>query len=150
MFGAGSGHQFCQLGRVTRELEKIIAERGVPAAIRCDSGRSSPRGFSWPGRWRGRSSWYAPNRGNRFRMRCRKFSWALAGEVLERGTRSGSWWRRVHRREAPQSFRYLTPREFGYVSCNARRQTMQIRTSPGLAHCSNRMWSLSATRDRHQ
>jgi len=35
--------------RVTRELDRIVAERGVPEAIRCDNGPELHRGIFWRG-----------------------------------------------------------------------------------------------------
>ncbi len=47
---------FAGLG-VTRKLDQIIAERGLPRAIRCDNGPELTVSISWPGLWIGRSTW---------------------------------------------------------------------------------------------
>ena len=56
--------------RVTRVLEGIIAERGVPQAIRSDNGPEfTVAAFSGVVRWSGRSSWCTSSRASRCRTR---------------------------------------------------------------------------------
>lgn len=50
MLGFAGGHEFCQPAgdAVTRVLQQIIVERGVPAAIRCDNGPEfTARHLAW-------------------------------------------------------------------------------------------------------
>ena len=49
--------------RVTRELERIVAERGVPEAIRCDNRLEFTSRHFWCEGWSGKSSWCISNRG---------------------------------------------------------------------------------------
>ena len=45
-------------GRVTRVLERLIDERGLPEGLRSDNGPNSPRGACWAGPRNARSTWY--------------------------------------------------------------------------------------------
>jgi hypothetical protein len=68
--------------KVGRELERIVAERGVPEAIRCDNGPQFTSRNFWRGGWNGRSSWYTSNRDGQRRTRMRRVPREAADECL--------------------------------------------------------------------
>lgn len=55
--------------RVTRVLDAIIAERGLPHSIRCDNGPELTVGTSLPGHWIGRSTWFTSSLASRRKTR---------------------------------------------------------------------------------
>lgn len=125
-------------GRVTRTLERVIAERGMPKAIRCDNGPefTSRHFLSWceergitlvhiqPGR--PMQNGYVESFNGRLRDECLNANWFLsvldAKEKIER-------WRIEYNRDRPHSsLDYRTPAEFA-KTCSELTSRMAA-TSP--------------------
>ena len=60
--------------RVTRVLDRIVAERGQPKAIRCDNGPELTSRLFWPGARSARLNWCTLRRESRRRMRISRVS----------------------------------------------------------------------------
>ncbi len=108
--------------RVTRELERIVAERGVPAVIRCDNGPefTSRHFLAWnlerkievvhiePGR--PVQNPHVESFHGKLRDECLNASWF--GNLWD-ARRKIAAWREEYNEERPHSsLRYLAPREF--------------------------------------
>jgi putative transposase len=108
--------------RVTRELQKIVAERGAPEAIRCDNGPefTSRHILAWalerkielvhiePGR--PMQNGYVESFHGKLRDECLNASWF--GNLWEARAKIGAW-KEEYNEERPHSgLGYLTPREF--------------------------------------
>jgi putative transposase len=129
--------------RVTRELEKIVAERGAPEAIRCDNGPefTSRRFLAWalerkielvhiePGR--PVQNAFVESFHGKLRDECLNASWF--GNLFE-ARRKIAAWREEYNDERPHSsLGYLTPREF------ARRiAALRSPTAPCAPQCEER------------
>jgi len=108
--------------RVTRELERIVAERGVPEAIRCDNGPefTSRHFLAWgierkidlvhiePGR--PVQNAYVESFHGKLRDECLNASWF--GSLFEARAKIGAWKEEYNEERPHSSLGYLTPREF--------------------------------------
>lgn len=108
--------------RVTRELDRIVAERGVPEAIRCDNGPefTSRHILAWaierkialvhiePGR--PMQNGYVESFHGKFRDECLNASWF--GSLFEARVKIGAWKEEYNEERPHSSLGYLTPREF--------------------------------------
>ena len=108
--------------RVTRELEKIVTERGVPEAIRCDNGpESTSRHFlAWgmerkielvhvePGR--PMQNGYVESFHGKLRDECLNASWFA--NLFEARAKIGAWKEEYNEERPHSSLGYLAPREF--------------------------------------
>ncbi len=108
--------------RVTRELERIVAERGVPAAIRCDNGPelTSRHFLAWcierkidlvhiePGR--PMQNAHVESFHGRLREECLNASWF--GNLFEARQKIGAWRREYNEERPHSSLGYRTPAEF--------------------------------------
>lgn len=114
-----SGHQ------VTRALDKVIEQRGLPAALRCDNGpeftsrhfigwceeRKIERIYIQPGK--PMQNGYVESFNGRFRDECLNASWFLN---LADARQKIETWRRSYNAERPHSsLDYRTPEEFAEV-----------------------------------
>ena len=109
-------------GRVTRVLERLIAERGRPENVRSDNGRSSPRGACWAGRRTRRSGWCTSSRASPMQNgHVESFHGSLRDECLNAHwfrtlndvRRTLASWRQEYNCERPHSsLDYRTPEEF--------------------------------------
>ena len=108
--------------RVTRELEKIVAERGVPEAIRCDNGPefTSRHFLAWgiarkielvhiePGR--PMQNGYVESFHGKLRDECLNASWF--GSLCEARAKIGAWKEEYNEERPHSSLGYVAPREF--------------------------------------
>ena len=108
--------------RVTRELEKIVEERGVPEAIRCDNGPefTSRHFLAWglerkielvhiePGR--PVQNAFVESFHGKLRDECLNASWF--GNLFEARVKIGAWKEEYNEERPHSSLGYLTPREF--------------------------------------
>jgi len=108
--------------RVTRELEKIVAERGVPEAIRCDNGPefTSRHILAWamerkielvhiePGR--PMQNGYVESFHGKLRDECLNASWFA--NLFEARVRIGAWREEYNEERPHSSLGYVAPREF--------------------------------------
>jgi putative transposase len=121
--------------RVTRELEKVIAERGLPVAIRCDNGPefTSRHFLAWaverkielvhiePGK--PVQNAFIESFHGRLREECLNASWF---QNLWDARRKLAAWRKEYNEERPHSsLGYLTPSEFA-----RREQALRSPTAP--------------------
>jgi len=121
--------------RVTRELEKVIAERGLPVAIRCDNGPefTSRHFLAWalerkielvhiePGK--PVQNAFIESFHGRLREECLNASWF---QNLWDARRKVAAWRKEYNEERPHSsLGYLTPSEFA-----RREQALRSPTAP--------------------
>ena len=113
--------------RVTRVLEAIIAERGVPLAIRCDNGPelTSRHFLAWAVERKIELAHIQPGKPTqnahvesfhaRLREECLHVSWF---QKLFEARRKIATWRKEYNEERPHSsLGYLTPNEFAELSC---------------------------------
>ena len=128
---------------VTRELERIIAERGVPEALRCDNGPEfTSRHFLAWGRERkielvhiepGRpmQNGYVESFHGKLRDECLNASWF--GNLFEARVKIAAWKEEYNEERPHSSLGYLTPREF------ARRiAALRSPTAPCEQQCGER------------
>jgi putative transposase len=108
--------------RVTRELEKIVVERGAPEAIRCDNGPefTSRHFLGWaierkievvhiePGR--PVQNAFVESFHGKLRDECLNASWF--GSLLEARAKIGAWKKEYNEERPHSSLGYLAPREF--------------------------------------
>jgi len=108
--------------RVTRELEKIVAERGAPEAIRCDNGPefTSRHFLAWglerkielvhiePG-WPTQNG-YVESFHGKLRDECLNASWF--GNLFDARVKIGAWREEYNEERPHSSLGYLTPRGF--------------------------------------
>jgi putative transposase len=108
--------------RVTRELEKIVTERGVPEAIRCDNGPefTSRHFLAWgmerkielvhvePGR--PMQNGYVESFHGKLRDECLNASWFA--NLFEARAKIGAWKEEYNEERPHSSLGYLAPREF--------------------------------------
>ena len=108
--------------RVTRELERIVAERGVPEAIRCDNGPefTSRHFLAWgmerkielvhiePGR--PVQNAYVESFHGKLRDECLNASWFA--NLFEARRKIGAWRKEYNEERPHSSLGYLPPREF--------------------------------------
>jgi len=108
--------------RVTRELERIVAERGVPEAIRCDNGPefTSRHFLAWgmerkielvhiePGR--PVQNAHVESFHGKLRDECLNASWF--GNLFEARAKIGAWKEEYNEERPHSSLGYLAPREF--------------------------------------
>jgi putative transposase len=108
--------------RVTRELEKIVAERGAPEAIRCDNGPefTSRHFLAWglerkielvhiePGR--PVQNAHVESFHGKLRDECLNASWF--GNLFEARAKIGAWREEYNEERPHSSLGYLAPREF--------------------------------------
>ena len=108
--------------RVTRELEKIVAERGVPEAIRCDNGPefTSRHFLAWgmerkidlvhiePGR--PVQNAFVESFHGKLRDECLNASWFA--NLFEARAKIGAWKEEYNEKRPHSSLGYLTPKEF--------------------------------------
>jgi len=108
--------------RVTRELEKVMAERGAPVAIRCDNGPEfTARHFlAWclekkielvhiePGK--PVQNAFVESFHGRLREECLNASWF--GNLFEARVKIAAWAKEYNEERPHSSLGYLTPREF--------------------------------------
>ena len=115
--------------RVTRVLEEVIAERGVPGAIRVDNGPefTSRHFLAWCVAWKIELVHIQPGKPTqngrvesfhgRFREECLNVSWF---QNLFDAKRKIAAWRKEYNEERPHSsLGYLTPNEFAARSARA-------------------------------
>jgi putative transposase len=108
--------------RVTRELEKIVAERGAPEAVRCDNGPefTSRHFLAWaierkielvhiePGR--PVQNAHVESFHGKLRDECLNASWF--GSLFEARAKIGAWKEEYNEERPHSSLGYLAPREF--------------------------------------
>jgi len=108
--------------RVTRELERIVAERGVPEAIRCDNGPefTSRHFLAWgmerkielvhiePGR--PVQNAFVESFHGKLRDECLNASWF--GNLFEARAKIGAWKEEYNEERPHSSLGYVAPREF--------------------------------------
>jgi len=108
--------------RVTRELERIVAERGVPEAIRCDNGPefTSRHFLAWgmerkielvhiePGR--PVQNAFVESFHGKLRDECLNASWFA--NLFEARAKIGAWKEEYNEERPHSSLGYLAPREF--------------------------------------
>ncbi len=108
--------------RVTRVLEQIVAERGEPAAIRCDNGPelTSRHFLAWcmerkielvriePGR--PMQNGHVESFHGKLRDECLNASWF--GNLFEARAKIGAWRKEYNEERPHSSLGYLAPREF--------------------------------------
>ncbi len=108
--------------RVTRELERIVAERGVPGSIRCDNGPefTSRHFLAWcverkivvvhiePGR--PVQNPHVESFHGKLRDECLNASWF--GNLFEARAKIGAWREEYNEERPHSSLGYLAPREF--------------------------------------
>ena len=108
--------------RVTRVLEQIIAERGLPRAIRCDNGPelTSRHFLAWaldrkidlvriqPGK--PTQNAYVESFNSKMREECLRVSWFQ--NLFEARRIIAAWHRDYNERRPHSSLNYLTPAEF--------------------------------------
>jgi len=108
--------------RVTRALEQIVVERGVPQAIRCDNGPelTSRHFLAWciergielvhiqPGR--PMQNGHVESFHGKLRDECLNASWF--GNLLEARAKIGAWREEYNEERPHSSLGYLAPREF--------------------------------------
>lgn len=108
--------------RVTRELEKIVAERGMPEAMRCDNGPefTSRHFLAWalerkielvhiePGR--PVQNAHVESFHGKLRDECLNASWF--GNLWEARARIGAWRKEYNEERPHSSLGYVTPAEF--------------------------------------
>ncbi len=108
--------------RVTRELEKIVAERGVPEAIRCDNGPefTSRHFLAWgmerkidlvhiePGR--PVQNAFVESFHGKLRDECLNASWFA--NLFEARAKIGAWKEEYNEERPHSSLGYVAPREF--------------------------------------
>jgi putative transposase len=108
--------------RVTRELEKIVAERGVPEVVRCDNGPefTSRHFLAWaierkielvhiePGR--PVQNAFVESFHGKLRDECLNASWL--GNLFEARAKIGAWKEEYNEERPHSSLGYLAPREF--------------------------------------
>lgn len=108
--------------RVTRELEKMVAERGVPEAIRCDNGPefTSRHFLAWclekkialvhiePGR--PVQNAHVESFHGKLRDECLNASWF--GNLFEARVKIAAWKKEYNEERPHSSLGYLAPREF--------------------------------------
>jgi len=125
----GSGHQLPGL-RVTRVLDEIIAERGLPHAIRCDNGPelTSRHFLAWaldskidlvhiqPGKLTQNA--YVESFNSKLREECPRVSWFQ--NLFEARRIIANWRRDYNERRPPSSLNYLTPAEFAAKSSRGK------------------------------
>ena len=128
--------------RVTRELEKIVAERGVPEAIRCDNGPefTSRHFLAWclekkielvhiePGR--PVQNAFVESFNGKLRDECLNASWF--GNLFEARIKIGAWKEEYNEERPHSSLGNLTPREF------ARIAALRSPTAPCERQCEER------------
>lgn len=129
--------------RVTRELEKIVAERGVPEAMRCDNGPefTSRHILAWalerkielihiePGR--PVQNAYVESFHGKLRDECLNASWF--GNLFEARVKIGAWREEYNEERPHSSLGNLPPREF------ARRiAALRSPTAPCERQCEER------------
>jgi putative transposase len=129
--------------RVTRELEKIVAERGAPEAIRCDNGPefTSRHILAWamerkielvhiePGR--PMQNGYVESFHGKLRDECLNASWF--GNLFEARVKIAAWKEEYNEERPHSSLGYLAPAEF------ARRiAALQSPTAPCVPQCEER------------
>ena len=129
--------------RVTRELEKIVAERGAPEAIRCDNGPefTSRHILAWalerkielvhiePGR--PMQNGYVESFHGKLRDECLNASWF--GNLFEARVKIGAWKEEYNEERPHSSLGYVAPREFARRSA-ALRSSRSCGT-PCERHC---------------
>ena len=108
--------------RVTRELEKIVAERGVPEAIRCDNGPefTSRHFLAWGIEWKidlvhiepGRpvQNAYVESFHGKLRDECLNASWF--GNLFDARVKIAAWKEEYNEERPHSSLGYLAPAEF--------------------------------------
>jgi putative transposase len=108
--------------RVTRELEKVVAERGMPEAIRCDNGPefTSRHFLAWalerkielvhiePGR--PVQNAFVESFHGKLRDECLNASWF--GNLFEARVKIAAWKEEYNEERPHSSLEYLTPRAF--------------------------------------
>ena len=108
--------------RVTRELDRIVAERGAPEAIRCDNGPefTSRHILAWalerkielvhiePGR--PMQNGYVESFHGKLRDECLNASWF--GNLFEARVKIGAWREEYNEERPHSSLGYVTPRKF--------------------------------------
>ncbi len=123
--------------RVTRELEKVVAERGAPEAIRCDNGPefTSRHFLAWgmekkielvhiePGR--PVQNAFVESFHGKFRDECLNASWFR--NLFEARKRIGAWKEEYNEERPHSSLGYLTPREFARRIAALRSPTACLR-----------------------
>ena len=131
--------------RVTRELEKIVAERGAPQAIRCDNGPefTSRHFLAWalerkielvhiePGK--PVQNAHVESFHGKLRDECLNTSWF--GNLFEARRKIAAWKEEYNEERPHSSLGYLAPREFARRSAALRSPTApcapQIGGLPG-------------------
>jgi putative transposase len=135
--------------RVTRVLEQIIGERGVPGAIRCDNGPefTSRHFLAWCVEWKIELLHIQPGKptqngrvesfNGRLREECLNVSWF---QNLFDAKRKIAAWRKEYNEERPHSsLGYLTPNEYAArmarASCGNDGDTAALENASAFASC---------------
>lgn len=108
--------------RVTRALDRVIAERGKPLAIRCDNGPefTSHHFLNWREERQIRLVFIEPGRpmqnglvesfNGRFRDECLNTNWFLT--LADARAKIGTWRKEYNSKRPHSSLGYLSPKEF--------------------------------------
>lgn len=130
--------------RVTRELERIVAERGAPEAIRCDNGPefTSRHFLAWglerkielvhiePGR--PMQNGYVESFHGKLRDECLNASWF--GNLFEARVKIGAWKEEYNEERPHSSLGYVAPREFARRIAALRSPTAPCEQQFGNGH----------------
>jgi len=117
--------------RVTRVLDQIIAERGIPRSIRCDNGPELTSRHFLPGPWIARSTVhiqpgkptqnaYVESFNSKMREECLRVSWFQ--NLFEARRIIAAWRRDYNERRPHSSLNYMTPAEFAAKQAVERRR----------------------------
>lgn len=134
--------------RVTRVLDEVIAQRGKPAAIRCDNGPelTSRHFLAWALEWKIELRHIQPGKPTqnaqvesfhaRLREECLRASWFTN---LFDARRKISWWRKEYNEERPHSsLGYRTPAEFAQAcrveSCGKDADQVCLENAGAFSH----------------
>jgi putative transposase len=131
--------------RVTRVLDRIIAERGLPRAIRCDNGPelTSRHFLAWalerkidllhiqPGK--PTQNAYVESFNSKMREECLRVSWF---QNLFEARRIIAAWRRDYNERRPHSnLNYMTPAEFAARTSGGKDAGFAcLENAPGVSH----------------
>lgn len=131
--------------RVTRVLDQIIAERGLPRAIRCDNGPelTSRHFLAWaldrrinlihiqPGK--PTQNGYVESFNGKLREECLRVSWFQ--NLFEARRIIANWRRDYNERRPHSSLNYLTPAEFSAKTSGGKdADSVRLENAHGVSH----------------
>jgi putative transposase len=130
--------------RVTRVLEEVIRQRGVPQAIRCDNGPelTSRHFLAWSIERRIELLHIQPGKpaqngrlesfNGRLREECLNLNWF---QNLFDARQKIAAWRKEYNEERPHSsLGYRTPKEFAAMSCGKDAGCARLENAAGVSH----------------